>query len=92
MTIIIIGISLFITFVSTLIGDNIAESPRIRAMFAIFASITFPKAIELFPIIAAFKLTSNSVLLVAKATMVNPITSGEIPILIANKELPRIKP
>ena len=75
---IITGQSILIELRDTTRGYIMAVTPSIKAILAIFDPTTLPIAISGFPLKAACILTRSSGAEVPKATIVIPITSGEI--------------
>jgi hypothetical protein len=82
------GISRLTTEGSLLIGLNIADNPRTRAMLHILLPTTLPTAIMLLAWIEEITLTTNSGADVPKATTVKPMTIGVTPRLWAKLEDP----
>lgn len=72
------GTSLYIVDAFACSGYTSAAIPRTSQVLAIFDPITFPSARSVCPLIAENTFTKSSGAEVPNATIVSPITSGEI--------------
>lgn len=64
---------------------------RIKRIFAVLLQTTFQRAISLFSLILARRLTISSGIEVPKATIVSPITRLDIPSFFAREDAPRTR-
>ena len=85
------GISFQTVLLLTIRGVMIAETPRIRRIFAILLPTTFPMAISDDPSRTEKILTISSGAEVPNATTVSPITMGVIPNFLAREDAPRTR-
>lgn len=82
------GTSLCIVELFAWRGYTIAATQSTSQVFAIFDQITFHSANSVCPLKADKIFTNNSGALVPKATIVKPMTRGEIPNFFASEEAP----
>ena len=86
-----IGQSIRIEFLLTVIGFIMAVNAKTRAMFEMLEPTTLPMAISGWFFNAAWRLTINSGAEVANDTTVTPITSVDTPMYLARTTLPLIR-
>ncbi len=82
------GMSMRTSRLAMISGVTTAEQPRISRVLRILLPTTFPIAISGLSVAADTTDTANSGALVPNATTVKPMTSGEIPTPIANRDAP----
>ena len=88
-TAIITGTSNLINCLETTRGVMEADMPRIKRMLNMLLPTTLPRDMSALPDRPAMTLTASSGELVPKATIVSPITRGDIPTSTASFDAPR---